>query len=115
MDGEADMNHRLSRLILFRVLLILALLLLLWTGCPFYRLFSIPCPGCGLTRAWLAFLRGDISAAFEFHRLFLFVPAFLLLYAFRQHVSAQYVRAVNCALFVFAAAMAVNYLLCLIK
>ena len=28
--------------------------------CPFYRLFKIPCPGCGLTRGFLALLKLDI-------------------------------------------------------
>lgn len=38
--------------------------------CIFYRLFGIPCAGCGMTRAYLALLRLDIHAAFEYHCLF---------------------------------------------
>ena len=29
--------------------------------CPFYNLFKIPCPGCGLTRSMLALFRLDIK------------------------------------------------------
>ncbi|MBR2460441.1 MAG: DUF2752 domain-containing protein [Clostridia bacterium] len=34
---------------------------------------GIPCPGCGLTRATLSALRGDIATAFAYHPLF-FAP-----------------------------------------
>lgn len=42
--------------------------------CPFKRLTGLPCPGCGMTRAYLALLRGDISGAFQLHPLFPLVP-----------------------------------------
>lgn len=32
--------------------------------CQFARVTGCPCPGCGLTRATLAILRGDLAAAF---------------------------------------------------
>ncbi len=43
---------------------------------------GIPCPSCGMSRAWLAVLRLDFSAAFSFHPMFWSVPVFgwLLLY-----------------------------------
>lgn len=41
--------------------------------------FHIPCPGCGMTRAWLSLLRGDLSAAFLYHPLFWTAP---LLYGY---------------------------------
>ena len=39
-------------------------LYLLDIGCVFRLMTGIPCPGCGMTRAWLAALRLDFSAAF---------------------------------------------------
>ena len=39
------------------------------SGCPFYRLTGIPCPVCGMTRAYLAALRLNFSAAFRLHPL----------------------------------------------
>ena len=44
-------------------------------GCPVYRVFGWSCPGCGMSRAFLAALRLDFSAAFSYHPLFcLFLP-----------------------------------------
>ena len=41
-----------------------------WTVCPMAGLSGQPCPGCGLTRATLAALHGDLGGAFELHPLF---------------------------------------------
>ena len=43
-------------------------------ACPLYATTGFYCPGCGLTRATHAFLRGHIGAAFGFN---LFFPLFL--------------------------------------
>ncbi len=40
----------------------------LWS-CPLRALAGIPCPGCGLTRALVAALRGDLAASLRFHPL----------------------------------------------
>jgi hypothetical protein len=37
--------------------------------CPFSFFFGLPCPGCGLSRATFALLRGDVHAAFAAHPL----------------------------------------------
>ena len=45
--------------------------------CPTALFLGIPCPGCGLTRATLALLRGDFARAFGFHPLvFVLAPLF---------------------------------------
>lgn len=50
--------------------------------CPSAALFGIPCPGCGLTRATLALLHGDLAGAFHFHPLvFVLSPLFVGLVA----------------------------------
>ena len=47
-------------------------------GCLLRRLTGISCPGCGLSRAYLACLRLDFGAAFTFHPLFPLLPPYLL-------------------------------------
>ena len=42
--------------------------------CPLYELTGLWCPGCGLTRATHAVLRGHLGAAFGYN---LFFPLFL--------------------------------------
>lgn len=44
--------------------------------CPFFKVTGLPCPGCGLTRACLLLLQGDVHAALRFHA---FAPVFVLL------------------------------------
>lgn len=40
-----------------------------WLACPFAALLGIPCPGCGLTRATLRLLGGDLGGAAREHPL----------------------------------------------
>ncbi len=47
--------------------------------CVFHYFLHIPCPGCGMTRAWLAAFRLDFQTAFEFHPMFWSLP---VLYAY---------------------------------
>ena len=50
--------------------------------CLFKLIFKIPCPGCGMTRAYLALLRLDIAGAFDMHPMFWSVPILLVFYLF---------------------------------
>ena len=45
--------------------------------CPMATVLGIPCPGCGLTRATLALLKGDVRGALALHPLvFVLTPLF---------------------------------------
>jgi len=58
--------------------------------CPTATLFGIPCPGCGLTRATLALLSGNLRLAFQLHPLvFVLAP---LLVGVAGAAAAGYVR-----------------------
>jgi uncharacterized protein YjeT (DUF2065 family) len=43
--------------------------------CAFFRVTGLPCPGCGLTRACMLLLRGEVQASIKFHA---FAPIFVL-------------------------------------
>lgn len=68
------------------VLALVAVLVGVWAYFGIYclseLLFDIPCAGCGMTRAYLALLRLDLSGAFEMHPMFWSVPILLLFYLF---------------------------------
>jgi hypothetical protein len=58
--------------------------------CPTAFFLGVPCPGCGLTRATLALLRGDFRAALHLHPL-VFVLSPLFAYALGSSLF-DYVR-----------------------
>jgi hypothetical protein len=46
--------------------------------CPLAGVLGVPCPGCGLTRATLALLRGNVRQALHLHPLvFVLMPIFV--------------------------------------
>ena len=61
-------------------LVLVGLWLIFLPGCPFRNATGIPCPGCGMTRAWFSALRFDFAAAFSHHPMFWSLP--VLLWAF---------------------------------
>ena len=74
--AESSLERPRARGLIRRIALVLVLITLggavLASGfplCPTASLFGIPCPSCGLTRASLALLRGDLHSAMHFHPL----------------------------------------------
>lgn len=47
-------------------------------GCVFRNIWGISCPSCGLSKAWLALLHGNIAEAFSIHPMFFFAPMLML-------------------------------------
>ena len=75
-------------------------------GCPIYNILGVTCPGCGLTRAWLCFLTGDVRHALRYHLLFLPAPAFIFLFAHRGQLPKS--RLLDFSLYAFAALLAAH-------
>ncbi len=48
-------------------------------GCVWRYFFKIPCPGCGITHAFIAFFEGQFKEAFEYNYMFISVP-FVVIY-----------------------------------
>ena len=51
--------------------LITLLILVFLFGCPFMKIFKLPCPACGVTRAWIYLLKGNVKFAFESNPMFI--------------------------------------------
>ena len=78
-------------------------------GCPIKALTGVSCAGCGMTRAWLAALSGDLGAAFAFHPLFWVVPPAVLVFLLRRRLPRRLVTALGWAVCIaFVAVYAVR-------
>lgn len=55
--------------------------------CIIHNITGLPCPGCGMTRAYLALLRGDLAGAFYYHPLFWMVPFGAVVLIFHKYNS----------------------------
>lgn len=76
---KQEKTKLILRILLCLIILILLFAFSLLAGCPVRKLTGIPCPACGITRAYLSLFKGDLSGAFNYHPLFfLAVPAFIL-------------------------------------
>lgn len=58
---------------LLTIVVFYAIIELLGVTCPIKFLTGISCAGCGMSRAWLSVLQGNIDMAFYYHPLFLLV------------------------------------------
>ena len=71
--------HDTLKKVLLPLVIFAAAVLLLDIGCPIRRLTGFPCPGCGMTRAFLAAFRLDFAEAFRLHPLWMLpIPLFVL-------------------------------------
>ena len=95
--------HRKDWQALAAIAFFYAVIELLGVTCPIRFVTGISCPGCGMSRAWLAALQLDWEAAFAFHPLFLLpVPAagMLLLRRRMPETAFRWGMGTVCALFV---------------
>ena len=90
------------RYILSRIVLVAVLVIVAFTGCPIFTIFRVPCPCCGVTRAWVAALSGKVGLAFQYHALFPIIPAVGLLYLLREKISPAFIHKVDIMLIVMA-------------
>lgn len=60
--------------------------------CSIRQTIGIPCPTCGMTRAWLCVFCGDMVSAFHMHPLFWMFPVLgVLLYLIRKKKARYFV------------------------
>lgn len=57
--------------------------------CLFKNTVGIPCPGCGMTRALLSVLKGDLITAFYYHPLWVVVILYPVVYVIFKIIKPQ--------------------------
>ncbi len=55
------------------------------TNCLVKNLTGMPCPTCGMTRAFKSVIRFDFESAFEWHPLFWMIPFLAIVVILRKH------------------------------
>ena len=101
-------NSRSERIII--VLALITLFFVVFLGyyrCPFKKLFGVPCPTCGMTRAFWCLLEGNVKGAFYYHPLWpvaIIAAILMILYLLKIiHPSAFWINigiAILCILLV---------------
>lgn len=64
-------------------IIFLGVVVLFFYECPIKYFFGINCPGCGLTRAFIAALKFDFDEAFRLHNLWPLIMGNLIYLFFR--------------------------------
>lgn len=84
------MEKRTKEVIGFIIAIIIfyAILFSLGITCPIKAVMGVSCPGCGMSRAWLSFLRLKPGLAFDYHPLFPLPAIFALGYIFRDKLPS---------------------------
>ncbi len=58
-------------------------------GCPIKFWTGVSCPGCGMTRAWLAALSGRFDLAMAYHPLFWMIPLIVVTAMFHERIPRR--------------------------
>ena len=80
------MNEKKKLIIAYLVFIVIGIILTIISLfrsssiCIFYNYTSIPCPSCGMTRAFKSLLSFDITKAFWYHPLFPLIILFPYIY-----------------------------------
>ena len=87
----------------------------LYSMWPMVVITAVPCPGCGLTRADFAVLRGDFALAWKLHPFVYVLGGYVLLFAYRRYIMQKEVKSMAKYLIVIAVAMIGYYIYRMVK
>lgn len=94
-----DLKEKL--IITFLFLFIILVAYNLNFSCIYRQFLNFPCPGCGMTRAFLSSLKLDFVKAFDFHPMFWSVPILYLYFLFDGKVFKN--KKINMIIFILIA------------
>ena len=57
--------------------------------CPIKFITGISCAGCGMSRAWIAFLQFNMAKAFEYHPLFWLPPIAVIVLLCKSKINIK--------------------------
>lgn len=100
-----ERNKRNALLIIAGIIVLMYLLSL---PCPILYVTGIPCPGCGMTRAFVHLVQLDFVEAFHYHPLCFFLPFFAGVFLFRKRMPR---KVYNLCLFIVISIFFTTYFL----
>jgi hypothetical protein len=77
-------KHKYYFIIIIVLIIVFILSILGIYKCPYRLLFGIPCPTCGLTRAFISLLSFDFKSAFKYHSLYFLVIIGFIFYTLEE-------------------------------
>lgn len=78
-------------LVKYRFPILLFLIYIVFTNsfihdsCIFELILGVPCPSCGITRAWISAFKFDFVNAFLYHPLFLIIPLIMIVIIYKDY------------------------------
>ena len=111
---ETQNSEPVARIIRPLAALVLVAILLYVTGigCPLKFATGISCPGCGMTRAWIAALHLRFDLAMAYHPLFWSIPLVFAFVGLRSHMSQRvYQSCMMCLIIAFVGVWIVRLVL----
>lgn len=82
----------------------------MYSLCPTVVITGFPCPGCGMTRAVFAVLRGNFVRAWQLHPFVYVLMLYAIAFAFRRYIMQKEVKSMIKYLIVIADAMIGYYI-----
>lgn len=96
------------------VLVLAAYFFLAWkvcySSCPFVMITGFPCPGCGLSRAGFALLRGEFSQAWYFNPFIYGISLLVIVFLIRRYLLHKEAKSLQKWLILLLAGMLVFYI-----
>lgn len=78
--------------------------------CMMRILVGIPCPGCGMTRALIALMHGDVAQSLQYHPLLICWILFFVWMFVRRYIQGKTLKGINAILAVLVILMVIVYI-----